>query len=412
MATTPSLYHLPHQFEPLLPSAAAAEPLLAKAHTLLTLAHQVTGRADASVMQPLTTLLRGMNSYYTNKIEGQHTLPSQLESALKKQFSTDADISRKQRMAMAHMAAEAWAETTYARADWRALLEPEVVCALHTQLFAPLPEGDRIIRDPDADPDNGKRDYVMQPGQLRTREVRVGQHEAPSAASVPQFMQRFADAYKTTRDGELALVAVAAAHHRLAWIHPFADGNGRVARLHSHLLLQRMGLTNGVWSPMRGLARTQGAYYLHLAQADMPRHGDLDGRGNLSEKRLVEFIDYFLDTCIDQARFMASMLNMQTMRERIRACVAFESARDGSGIRMEAELALYTLFTTGPMERGEFKRITGLAARTAERLLQALEIRGLVRSATPKGKLIFGIPFNALRFYFPNLWPEAEAQVT
>jgi DNA-binding MarR family transcriptional regulator len=102
---------------------------------------------------------------------------------------------------------------------------------------------------------------------------------------------------------------------------------------------------------------------------------------------------------------------MQTIRDRIRACLAFESAKTGSGINMDAELALYILFTSGPMERGEFKQITGLGIRTAERLLAALEKRGLVRSDTPKGKLIFGVPFHALRFYFPNLWPEAEAQV-
>ena len=400
------LYDQPHQFEPLLPSEAAAHGLLEKAHTLLGLAHQVTGRADPSAMKPLAQLLRGMNSYYTNKIEGQHTLPSQLESALKQQFSADADIQRKQRMAIAHMNAEQWAETTYAGADWRNLFAPEVVCALHTQLFEHLPEADRVIKDPE----QGERDYAMQPGAWRTREVRVGTHEAPAASSVPMFMQRFAEVYKTTRMGELAVLAVAAAHHRLAWIHPFPDGNGRVVRLHSHVLLQSMGLTNGVWSPLRGFARTQGEYYKRLAQADMPRHGDLDGRGNLSEKRLVEFIDYFLDTCIDQAKFMATMLNMQTIRDRIRACLAFESSQSGSGINMGAELALYILFTAGPMERGEFKQITGLGIRTAERLLQALEKRGLVRSDTPKGKLIFGVPFHALRFYFPNLWPEAEAQ--
>jgi Fic family protein len=400
------LYSQSHQFEPLLPSEAAAHGLLEKAHTLLGLAHQVTGRAHPSVMKPLAQLLRGMNSYYTNKIEGQHTLPSQLESALKKQFSTDADVQRKQHMALAHMDAELWAETAFAGADWRDLFSPDVVCALHTQLFEHLPEADCIIKDPT----NSELDYAMQPGALRTREVRVGNHEAPAASCVPMFMHRFAEVYKTTRMGELAVLAVAAAHHRLAWIHPFPDGNGRVARLHSHVLLQSMGLTNGVWSPLRGLARTQGEYYKRLAQADMPRHGDLDGRGNLSEKRLVEFIDYFLDVCIDQARFMATMLNMQTIRNRIKACLAFESSQTGSGIRMDAELALYMLFSSGPMERGEFKQITGLGLRTAESLLSALEKRGLVRSDTPKGKLIFGVPFHALRFYFPSLWPEAEAQ--
>ncbi len=404
-----SLYHQPHQFEPLLPSQAKMDHLLAKAHTLLLLTGLVTGRADTTVMQSIAPLLRSMNSYYTNKIEGQHTLPSELESAIKKEFSPNADVQRKQRMALAHMDTEAWAEQHYAQTPWQQLFEEQVISDLHLHLFSPLPEADRIVHHQD-----NERDYVMQPGQWRTalQQVKVNHHEAPDAGSVPLFLRRFADFYQGTRVGELAVVAVAAAHHRLAWVHPFPDGNGRVARLQSHILLHRMGLTNGVWSPLRGLARTQTTYYQRLAEADMPRHGDWDGRGNLSEKKLIAFIDYFLDVCIDQAHFMTQMLNMHTMRERIRACLAFESAKKDSGIRMEAELALHTLFIHGPMERGEFKQITGLGLRNAERLLKALQERGLVRSDTPRGrgKLIFGVPHHALRFYFPNLWPEAEAQ--
>lgn len=396
------LYNQIHQFEPLLPGEVGLQPLLEKAHILLGLAHASTGRADASVMQVLAPFLRGMNSYYTNKIEGQHTLPSQLSSALRKEFSGDAQVARKQRVALAHIDAELWAEQRWADASWRDLFEPQVLLELHSQLFAPLADADRMLID----------NTVMQSGQWRTakQQVKVGQHEAPDAASLAAFLQRFADFYKSTRSGELAVVAIAAAHHRLAWMHPFPDGNGRVARLHSHILLARMGLTNGIWSPLRGLARTQAQYYEHLAGADQPRHGDLDGRGNLSEKKLIAFIDYFLDVCIDQARFMTTMLNMQTMRERIRACLAFESAALGGGIRRDAELPLYTLFIHGAMERGEFKQTTGLAMRSAERLLSALLARGLVRSDTPKGKLIFGVPHHALRFYFPSLWPEAEAQ--
>ncbi len=397
------LYTDPNQFEPLLPGELGLEPLLEKAHTLIQLAHQSTGRADASVMQSLAPFLRSMNSYYTNKIEGQHTLPSQLNDALRKDFSNDEQVRRKQYIALAHMDAELWAEQHWLKTSWRDLFEPEVLKSLHHQLFAPLVEADRLLLD----------DTVMQPGQWRTavQQVKVGQHEAPDAVSLGTFLRRFADFYKTVRSGELAVVALAAAHHRLAWIHPFPDGNGRVARLHSHLLLSRMGLTNGIWSPLRGLARTQTQYYQRLAEADMPRHGDLDGRGNLSEKKLIAFIDYFLDVCIDQARFMTTMLNMHTMRERIRACLAFESATPGSGVRMDAELPLHTLFIQGAMERGEFKQTTGLAPRSAERLLVALFTRGLVRSDTPKGKLIFGVPHHALRFYFPSLWPEAEAQL-
>jgi hypothetical protein len=70
---------------------------------------------------------------------------------------------------------------------------------------------------------------------------------------------------------------------------------------------------------------------------------------------------------------------------------------------------LYDLFLSGAeIERGEFKRMTGLGERTAVKLLSALLRRGLLRSDSPQGRLRFGVPLHALRFYFPVLWPEAE----
>lgn len=387
------------QFEPLLPSSTRRDGLLEKAHHLQRLALSVKGRAHVSVMQTLAPLLRAMNSYYTNRIEGQHTLPIEIEQALRQNFASDADIRRRQRLALAHMNTEAWAEEHTAHTDWPQLFEPPVIQALHQHLFEQLPPEDRQS-------EHGTGTLV--PGEWRSRDVAVGGHVAPRAQAVPLFLERFAQVYGSTRAGELALIAVAAAHHRLAWIHPFVDGNGRVARLHSQLLLQGLGLTHGVWSPLRGLARSQQRYYEHLAQADLHRRNDLDGRGNLSEEGLVSFCDYFLDTCIDQARFMSQLLDMQAMKDRVAACLAFESQREGSGIRMEALTPLHYLFLAGPMERGAFKAMTGLAPRTADRLLQALLARNLLASDTPKGAIRFAVPLHALRFYFPALWPEAE----
>ena len=61
------------------------------------------------------------------------------------------------------------------------------------------------------------------------------------------------------------------------------------------------------------------------------------------------------------------------------------------------------------MDRGEFKRMTGLGERTAVTMLGALVQRRLVVSDSVQGKLSFGMPLHALRLYFPALWPEAEA---
>ena len=395
------LYSSPHEFEPLLPRPEVSESVLIKAHALQTIALQVKGKADIAVMQAIAPLLHAMNSYYTNKIEGQHTLPSEIENALAHSFSDDQDVRRKQRIAIAHMKTEQWAEQRYSGALWRELFSVEVIASLHRHLFSQLDDADLLLQDGSA----------MVPGALRTKEVKIAHHEAPAASTVPDFLERFDEFYSRTREGELAVVAVAAAHHRLAWIHPFPDGNGRVARLHSNLLLHAMGLTNGIWSPLRGLARAHQQYYKALGDADLHRQGDLDGRGNLSEKLLVEFVSFFLGVCIDQARFMTDMLDFQKMRQRIQACLAFESTQPGSAIRMEAELPLHTLFISGEMDRGDFKRMTGLGMRTADRLLRDLLAKRLLTSETPKGALRFGVPLYALRFYFPALWPEAEAQM-
>jgi hypothetical protein len=61
----------------------------------------------------------------------------------------------------------------------------------------------------------------------------------------------------------------------------------------------------------------------------------------------------------------------------------------------------------GEVTRGEFKQMTRLAARTADDLLAALLKAGLVESDSPKGHLHFGLPREALAYYFPRLYPEA-----
>ena len=47
-----------------------------------------------------------MNSYYSNKNEGQHTRPADIQRALEQQIDADAQKARKQRLAVAHIDAE------------------------------------------------------------------------------------------------------------------------------------------------------------------------------------------------------------------------------------------------------------------------------------------------------------------
>ncbi len=398
-------YDAPHQFEPLLPQDRLMGALLEKASDLIREAASLGASAAPGAAVQLRELLRSMNSYYTNRIEGEHTRPSDIERALLRDFSKESDVARRQRLAVSHIQTEIACERLIqAKLDAGETVVPWLYSTqalewLHLQLFGELTAEDLTLADRS----------LLTPGQVRTRGVAVGIHEAPTPTALPAFLGRWEEVYGRSRRGEASVVALAAAHHRLAWVHPFLDGNGRVARLHTHLALHAQGLTNGLWSPLRGFARTEEKYRGMLRAADEHRHGDLDGRGNLTEAGLIDWINYTLDTCIDQVRFMSKLLDVGSMRERIHAALIFEESKK-TGLRKEAVLPLHYLFSTNSeLGRAAFKQMTGLGERVATDLISSLLKKGYLATDSAYGALRFAIPRAALRFYFPDLWPEAEA---
>ena len=157
---------------------------------------------------------------------------------------------------------------------------------------------------------------------------------------------------------------MAAAHHRFNYVHPFPDGNGRVSRLMSHAMAWHADIAaHGLWSISRGLARgleSRTEYKQMMDFADSPRQADLDGRGNLSERALIEFVTWFLRIAIDQVRFMSELFDLDNLARRIRTFVT----RD-DGFKPEAAALLEQTLVRGEIERGEASRITGLPVRTA-----------------------------------------------
>ncbi len=128
------------------------------------------------------------------------------------------------------------------------------------------------------------------PGRWRDVQVAVYRHEPPPVAAIALFLARTDTAYGIGHRLETLLTVAACAHHRLAWVHPFLDGNRRAIRLQRYAGLH--ALTDGLWSANRGLARQRDRYHQCLSEVDMARQGDLDGRGNLSERMLVRWCGF------------------------------------------------------------------------------------------------------------------------
>ena len=132
----------------------------------------------------------------------------------------------------------------------------------------------------------------------------------------------------------------------------------------------------------------------------------------MTEKGLIGWISYAQQTCLDQVHFMEKSLRLDGMRDRMAVCLAYEENVVKLGVRTESLRWLHYLFATqAELERSEFKALlasSGLGDRLATAQVSALLKRGLLATDSPHGKLRFGVPQHALRFYFPNLWPEAE----
>ncbi len=391
-------------FEPLYPDERVLGPLLELAGALSHEAARLGGDAGRPVAAALRPWLRAMNSYYTNKIEGQHTRPSDIERALHRKFDADKKLAKKQRLAVTHVRAEEQLETSSQPVAPRDLFSSTYVREIHRVLYEGLPPADRVT-------DEGE---PIPPGEYRQRDVTAGHHLPPRPADVAEFVDGWARAYARLAGREALVVAAACSHHRLTWIHPFIDGNGRTARLHSHLLLHALDLTHGLWSLMRGLARTQDAYYARLNNADLQRRNDLDGRGALSQEGLVAFAAYFLDLCLDQVRFMRDRLDLPALKARLQSLLRSLEERpwrigsERSVIKSEALEALHYVAVAGPVERSRFVAMTGLGGRTGRRVLASLLDYGILEAESPRAPVRFALPLNSLRYLFPNLWPEAE----
>ena len=393
--------------EPALPEQRAE--LTDLAHSLISVSARTAGHAHPRVLDEIEGALRLINSYYSNLIEGHATHPVDIERAMRQDFSGDPGKRALQEESLAHVAVQRAVDEKLSTAPQTDIVDWAFVSWLHGSFYRQMPDSFRFV----VDPDSGER-YEVLPGELREREVVVGRHVAPRPEVLPRLMERFHEAYRLDRHpgGEAKLIAAAAAHHRLGWIHPFLDGNGRVMRLWSDTYLRAAGIEgHGLWSISRGLARNVTSYRDLLATADEPRRGDLDGRGSLTSAGLTGFCRFFLETCLDQAEYMSGILRLDTLAERLTGYVhqrnlgMLPAPEKGSRLDRESDRILHAVLLHGELRRRPAGQASGYAERKAGMVLKQLLSEGLLISDSPKGPVRLGFPAHVMPYVFPELVP-------
>ena len=343
----------------------------------------------------LATLVRAMNCYYSNLIEGHDTHPVDIERALKNDYSQNTRQRNLQLEAKAHITVQQWIDEGGLKdhaASYDGLRE------IHRRFCELLPEK-LLWAEP---PETSERMEIV-PGELRGRDVKVGRHIPVSPGALPRFMQRFEAAYNGLGKTD-TIFAAASAHHRLLWIHPFLDGNGRVARLMSYSMLLDALDTGGIWSIARGLARNETQYKALLTACDAQRRNDLDGRGNLSEQALAEFTRFFLETCIDQVKFMEELVAPDKLRNRIFAWANEEIK--AKTLLPQSLTILERLLYQGELAREEITTMFDVTPRQARRYVEALTDLGVLVSETTRAPYHLAFPAKLASQWMPGLFPE------
>lgn len=381
--------------EPLLPEdtkgnlANLATDLVAKSSAL-------AGRVHPVLQESIGDLVRSMNCYYSNLIEGHQTHPIDIDRALAGDYSAEPEKRNLQLEAAAHIDVQRHIDQGKAPSP---VTSTEFILWVHREFCRQLPKELLVVKDPKS----GREEPVV-PGEYRTSYVKVGLHIPPEPEALPRFLERFTVFYSDKMLTKIQrIVSVAASHHRLLWIHPFADGNGRVARLFSHAFLRELGVGSSLWSVSRGLARAVDKYKGALQEADEPRRGDLDGRGNLTQSGLEAFCTFFLSSCVDQVVFMESLLEPTELLGRMQIW-AEEETRAGRLPKGSWPL-LREAVLAGTFARGKAPEITGYQERQARTVLNTLIDRGLLVSPTSRSDVRLGLPLSVVDRWFPRLYP-------
>ncbi|MEI6701731.1 MAG: mobile mystery protein B [Actinomycetota bacterium] len=112
-------------------------------------------------------------------------------------------------------------------------------------------------------------------GQYRQLEMSIGIDPVQIAVSVRDLVSDT----KIWIASEEPLIAAVRFHHRLVWIHPFSNGNGRHGRLAADYLIVALGqppLTWGAFSGARNIEQVRQQYLIALRAADRGDFGPLE----------------------------------------------------------------------------------------------------------------------------------------
>jgi Fic family protein len=392
---------------PIIPSTDSIpldNEIINKSEKLLVNSAKLVGGQNIHLINAVKDLLRFTNSYYSNMIESEGTHPIDIEKAMKQNFSSDDRKRHLQKLSLIHIDVQKYLEETLDLSEKPYQLTK--IKDIHREFYSKEDMKKSLHIEHD------DLSVEMIPGELRVGDVKVGNHIAPKFDELNAFFGQFELLYNSSMplSKTMKLIYALCSHHRLVYIHPFYDGNGRVSRLYLDYLMQFIGIQGyGLWNISRGLARNQSEYRKFLSIADEKNESYNDGTGPLSLKGLQKFLYFMLDVSLDQVDFMSELLRLDSLAPKIDSFVALSQKGlipDVEALPKDSEKLFQYLLIYGEVNRGKVPDIINSSKPTSIKLINKLIEMDFLISDTPKSPIRIKLNSKFASYIIPGLIPK------
>ncbi|ATG50357.1 hypothetical protein CFK38_01575 [Brachybacterium vulturis] len=218
------------------------------------------------------------------------------------------------------------------------------------------------------------------PGEYRTRGVEISgsQHIPPLASTVHALMSDLLDFANTPAEPHMQLVRMAIAHHRFVWIHPFANGNGRVARLFSYAMIRTGGFAPDVEyqtvNPTTVFGADRQQYYDWLSAAD-----------SLEDDALIGWADFVLDGLLRDFEALHRLASGDSLSRLITSSI--RRAQRAAQLSEPEAAALAAVSAGTPFRSRDLTAALGTDASARSRAIGALLEHNLITRLHPGGRI-------------------------
>ncbi|SDF29305.1 Fic family protein [Bradyrhizobium brasilense] len=195
-------------------------------------------------------------------------------------------------------------------------------------------------------------------------------YEAPKATLLPDEMKSFIGWFNGTQDIDPVLKA-AIAHLWFVTIHPFEDGNGRIARAIADLALARSeNSPQRFYSMSAQIGQERNAYYDIL---EATQKGDLE---------ITEWLTWFLD-CLDRSFDRADTILAPVLKK-----ARFWKKHAGQKLNERQKAMIERLFEgfEGKLNSSKWAKLTKVSQDTALRDIEDLVAKGILAKDAAGGR--------------------------